>query len=131
MCVDHTGLIIHLDTMKIRRLSSGAIMGMAGTPYDLDSVEDWFNASVPADFPKVEELFDLMVVEPDERVFVYSRRGTRTEVMPPHAIGSGMDLAIGAMLAGATPREAVNIVVNRHQSCGGVITELRIGEANG
>jgi hypothetical protein len=42
----------------------------------------------------------------------------------PMAIGMGVDLAIGAMLAGKTAREAVEIVVPRIGLCGGLITEL-------
>jgi hypothetical protein len=49
-----------------------------------------------------------------------------TPVDAPCAVGSGMDFAIGAMLHGATPSEAVAIATQRDPGTGGTITVLSL-----
>jgi ATP-dependent protease HslVU (ClpYQ) peptidase subunit len=49
---------------------------------------------------------------------------------PPFAIGSGMDFALGAMDAGKSPAEAVEIACRRDPHSGGEVTSLSIGNEN-
>lgn len=44
----------------------------------------------------------------------------------PYAIGSGGEMALGAMLAGANPEEAAMIALLRRTDCGGEITTLSL-----
>lgn len=118
------GLICSLDVTKVRRLKDGRIFGLAGSPFDLDPVEQWLNDG--GDFPQVNHDFDLLVLEPDGKVYSYNEEGYRTLELLPAAIGSGTDLAIGAMEAGAAPLAAVAIACKRHNGCAGTIISLAL-----
>lgn len=48
------------------------------------------------------------------------------EVDLPFACGSGSDYAIGAMLAGKSPREAVELAAKKNSATGGKIMEMKI-----
>jgi ATP-dependent protease HslVU (ClpYQ) peptidase subunit len=119
---DRGGLICNDKVQKVRRLKDRRIMGVAGNPFDIDALEEWLNNG--GDFPTLQndEEFDLLVLELDGRVFSYAKHGRRSEELVPIAIGSGTDLAVGAMEAGASPEEAVSIACRRHTECGGEIT---------
>jgi ATP-dependent protease HslVU (ClpYQ) peptidase subunit len=121
---DEGGLICSESVVKVRRLKDGRIFGLSGTPFDLDNIERWFNEG--GEFPEVGEQFDVLLLDKDGCVYCYDRKGDCTEEMLPAAIGSGCELAIGAMEAGATPAEAVRIACKRHNGSGGKITVLSL-----
>lgn len=127
LSIEDGGLICSIQKVKVRRLKDGRIFGLAGTPFDLDNVERWLNEG--GDMPDVDkEYFNLLVLERNGRAYAYNGRGDRTEELLPAAVGSGTDLAVGAMEAGASPVAAVKIACKRHNGCGGKITTLRIGK---
>lgn len=122
---DAGGLICSTTIRKVRRLKDGRIFGMAGTPFDIDKLEIWLNEG--GDFPSVDEdNFDCLLLDLDGRVWCYNERGNRSEEMLPAAVGSGTDLAVGAMEHGATPKEAVEIACKRHSESGGTIICLAL-----
>lgn len=129
MSLDVGGLICNLKIKKVRRLPDGRIMGVAGSPFDIDALETWLIEG--GDFPALQDdkRFDLLVLEPDGKVYSYARQGQRSEDMLPIAIGSGTDLAVGAMEAGASPESAVKIACRRHNGCGGEIITLSLKNA--
>lgn len=47
-----------------------------------------------------------------------------SEVPPPFALGSGAKFAMGAMLAGKTPTEAVEIAAKLDESTGGIVQTI-------
>lgn len=125
LSLDRGGVVCSLDVVKIRRLGDGRLVGLAGTPYDLDIFCEWLEGG--GDFPKFdEEHFDPLVLETDGKAYHYNHQGRRTENMLPTAVGSGTDLAIGAMEAGLSPREAAEIACKRHSGCGGRIIGLSL-----
>jgi ATP-dependent HslUV protease subunit HslV len=120
---DAGGLICSESIAKVRRLKDGRIFGLAGNPYDLNAIEAWLNDG--GEFPQIDkDNFDLLVLEADGRAYSYSPRGGRSEQLLPAGAGSGIDLAIGAMEAGASAEEAVRIACKRHAGSGGKITVL-------
>jgi ATP-dependent protease HslVU (ClpYQ) peptidase subunit len=121
LSLDGDGLICSLIIRKARRLKDGRVMGAAGNPFDLDALEQWLNEG--GDFPELQddEEFDLLVLETNGSVFSYAKLGRRSSELLPIAIGSGRELAVGAMEAGATPFEAVEIACKRHNGSGGKI----------
>lgn len=122
---DAGGLICSETIVKVRKLRDGRIFGHSGRPYDIDKIETWLNGG--GEMPAVDEdNFDLIVLEADGQAYCYDHRGGRTPEMLPAAIGSGIDLAIGAMEAGASPEHAVRIACKRHSGSGGKITVLSL-----
>jgi hypothetical protein len=129
---DAGGLICNERIAKVRRLNDGRIMGVSGNPFDIDAFETWLNDG--GDFPERQggemSAFDLLVLETDGRVYSYAEHGRRSEEWLPIAIGSGTDLAVGAMESGKSPAEAVRIACKRHSGCGGQITTLFLEQAD-
>jgi ATP-dependent HslUV protease subunit HslV len=122
---DRGGLVCSLSVQKVRRLRDGRLFGLAGCPYDLDRVEAWLNEG--GEFPKLHaDSVDLIVLEKDGRAFCYGTDGGRSEQMLPAGGGSGVDIAIGAMEAGASPEEAVRIACKRHAGSGGKVTVMKL-----
>jgi ATP-dependent HslUV protease subunit HslV len=122
---DQGGLVCSESVKKVRRLRDGRLFGLAGCPYDLDLIEKWLNEG--GDFPALHaDAIDLIVLEKDGRAYSYGKSGGRSEQMLPAAGGSGVDIAIGAMEAGASPEEAVRISCKRHAGSGGEITVLKL-----
>jgi hypothetical protein len=83
-------------------------MGFAGTAEDLMIVSDFF--SFPEAFskpPKTGKITGLVLTEKKE-IFVFESYNKWIKVSESFcAIGSGANIALGAMAAGATPTEAI------------------------
>jgi len=127
-----------LTVQKIWRLEvvpgfEGEILwGASGKAWQVAEMLAWFRAGRPLDkFPasqRDEELFsDILVIERDERglqpgryrVWHYQRGPEPFEVLStPCAIGSGRDMALGAMHAGASAGQAVEICCEYESGCG-------------
>jgi len=71
-------------------------------------------------FPEGE--FQILILNKKGKVFLIDgKNGLRYTVKTPFAIGSGADLAIGAMAAGASPEKAVKIAKKYNLGTGGVV----------
>lgn len=101
-----------------------AILGMVGTAAGTQAMRAWFRAGCPAaDFPNkgVDERWQTLmaVFRKDGPVMVYDMfpiPGVFSDRL--FAMGSGRDLALGAMYAGASAKDAVNIAGQLENSCG-------------
>jgi hypothetical protein len=117
-------------TTKIRRLSSGAIIGQAGDNdarfFDklLDKVKSPAGLPTYAELAQVRQNFTGLLVFPSGRIFKLSTTfispenwdenlddeiGVWEVSTPFAAIGSGKELAVGAMAAGKAAKDAVAI----------------------
>lgn len=58
----------------------------------------------------------------------YSKRETLDITQTPmlYAIGAGQELALGAMWAGASAEQAVQLCIDRHCLCGGTVCSLKL-----
>lgn len=65
--------------------------------------------------------FNLIWLRSDGLVSVVEREATFEVMAPYHAEGSGRDIALGAMAAGASAEEAVRIACDLEQSCRGPV----------
>jgi ATP-dependent protease HslVU (ClpYQ) peptidase subunit len=85
-------------------------VGFAGTAQDIIVTAEFF--SRPHQFdkpPKVKGLIGLVLTEEGE-IFTFDSYDKWLKVNEPFgAIGSGQGIAMGAMMAGATPTEAIKI----------------------
>jgi len=119
-------LITVLDAIKVTRLDDGRIVGTAGEKPDTRKFRAWLQEGGTK--PKLKDLAAL-VLHPDGRLVYHTDsdiEGTPTGL--PNAIGSGCEIAIGAMLAGLSPEKAVEIAATRDVYTGGTITVFRRDE---
>lgn len=124
--------IIRDDVEKIL-VRHGRIYALTGCISLLDAAIEWHNAGAdPAKVPAYsgEQGWFLIVVE-DGGLFCYSNKvpySMRDEYKLPIAFGSGESFALGAMLAGKSAREAVQIACRVDSGSGGKIKSFNIAE---
>lgn len=119
----------HRDAHTAKKLvvEQGHIFGICGTEI-LDVLIEWyFDGHNPKNLPHLgqNEAWELIVITPDNNFLLcnvdipYPRK-----YQPPFASGSGTAFAMGAMLAGASARRAVEIACQLDLYCGPPITVI-------
>jgi hypothetical protein len=89
---------------------------------------DWFRGGMRGDPPEMGEEGSSatgVIFCPDETALLWQRLGWARHKVDAWSMGSGGDLALGAMEAGATPEDAVRFAMKRDIYTGGEITVLR------
>ena len=103
------------------RLIKGALIGCSGRTAQAELFFKWWADRCPVDAePKVDDNFEALVVF-DGRVWAYDIEMLPIDTGVPAATGSGMRFAMGAMMAGASPKEAVEIAMKLDPETGGRI----------
>lgn len=128
------GLIVDGDTIvstqgqKLRRLSDGSVIGVAGEMATLDQYAAWMEGGrlLP---PDVEKGTEALVLGVAGSVSWLDHRGRFLPAPSRAAIGSGKAYALAAMDAGAGALHAVAIACGRDPWCGGQMLELAPGTA--
>jgi len=93
-------------TCKITWIN-GDLVGAAGEVRQIQLFKRWYaNQSRP--YPKLDDEFNALVLTP-RGAFIYDNKLPRRLVKAPYAIGSGKQIALGAMKAGVTAFKAVDI----------------------
>lgn len=115
------GVIVCDELIKIDRLDDGRLIGIVGTLDDFGRGLEWFNKG--GNKPTLDEETSFLVVGLDG-VFIYDSKLHPQPAISPTAIGSGFEIAIGAMDAGASPHEAIMIASRRDPYTGGSIRSL-------
>lgn len=98
------------DSKRVQKVHSinGCLVGGAGELVEILRFKDWFEAGCPEDNkPDLEDSFSALVLYPDGTAKACYHKLYFYDVGLPYAIGSGAEYAMGAMVAGATPEEAV------------------------
>lgn len=122
MCKDQCDTIVMMTREKVRRLSDGRIVGASGNSFDIESWIQWLEAGKSGLCPIEGDQFGGLILMLDGTVRWVDYKGRETIVDLPAATGSGQDLAIGAMEAGATAAAAIEIACKRDPYSGGLIT---------
>ena len=93
--------------VKIFRVN-GDIIGCSGTVEDWLIFVEWYkNKTSP---PELDSDFGALVLTRDGTIYEYGNKLMKMEIFEDfYAIGSGSDIAIGAMSVGADPKQAVKI----------------------
>ena len=120
------GLIVQDNRRKLRRGPDGAIWGFAGDNAAIELAHDWISKGEdPAIIPslKGQEIGGLCL-RPDGRLYLLDGLFTPVEIGAPAAIGEGEVAALGAMIAGASPKKAARIAAMLITSCGGPIRTM-------
>lgn len=128
-------LITTEERVKLIRTPDGSVVGVAGDATAGALVRQWFEkgedlSCIPAVKPGEEPgtPFEALVLRPDGRVELLDWNFTATQLALPAAIGSGREVAIGLMMAGLSPKEAVERTMTRVASVGGKVTVMRPGK---
>lgn len=108
---------------KIERIGN-YIVGCAGDVSAIKQFKEWFRTQDPKSRPKITDPFQAIVMS-TAGVWEFDNSLIPTPVSPPYAIGSGRELALGAMRAGAPARLAVQIAIDHDLYSGGGILELK------
>ena len=53
--------------------------------------------------------FSVIHLKPDGKCYLYCQDLSPTQLLPPYTMGTGKEVALGAILAGATAKRAVEI----------------------
>lgn len=122
---EHRNTIFTQHAEKVRRLADGRVVGTAGDVAFGLAIVEWLEAG--GEPPKLDDGGNVLVLTPAGEIFLLDKYCKPVPVEAPAAIGSGMDLAIGAMEAGATPVQAVEIASRRDPGTGGSITVFAAG----
>lgn len=125
-------LIMTDEAEKLVRGTDGSVIGCAGDRGACALVREWFakgadTETIPKLHPSEEDggPFTALILRPDGKVegldqhFVFMPRSA------PAAIGTGGEIALGALLSGKTPKEAVALAAEHVTSVGGKVHEMR------
>ena len=113
-------------------VAHGRIYALAGPGSLVFPLIAWHNDGAdPTKLPVCKDYGWTLVVQQSDGLFCYSDRvpyGLANEYKTPVAFGSGRDYALGAMLAGKSAREAVEIACKVDTGSGGKITSMNIAD---
>ena len=122
------------NTPKIAKLGDGSLIGACGNLRICQAWFRWMQAGLPEGQWPVQLLnndkteFTGIHVTLDRRVLYYHFETITTEVnFDFHAIGSGQDIAFGALAMGATVQETIEVVSRFDAYTGGAIQMLHLG----
>lgn len=112
---------------KIKRLANGCLVGFAGTVSSGQALMEWLEAADPKKKLELTEDEDaeVLLISPAGDVMFCDRNGGMIWTDDKQAaIGTGGDLAFGALLAGATACEAVKLAIERDPNSGFEVISL-------
>lgn len=115
---------------KIVRREDGAMAAVVGVASLAGPFFRWFLDGEKGDRPTVPDDGDIcstgFIVRPGGVIEMYEHEGWYDIQPEPYfAVGSGRDVALGAMVAGADAEVAVRAAIAHDQGTGGDITVLR------
>lgn len=113
------------DTPKIRR-RGGLVWGTAGDASDGFIFDEWLADGMPKDKKPTlsdKDGFVALVVE-NGVAYRYEGALVRIPAGVPAATGSGCEIAMGAMMAGASAKRAVEIAIKLNSGSGGKVRTL-------
>lgn len=121
---------LHLfDTKKIVKAADGTIGGGAGTLVWVNSFNKWILSGRKHPWTNFDINCSGMFITTDKQAYCIDSGGILPIILINGccAIGSGREIAIGAMDANASAEEAVRITINRGQGCGGFVHTEHLG----
>jgi hypothetical protein len=119
------------DTVKLIA-KDRRIYGVSGITGLIHVLADWYNAGAkPGDMPPHAPEWALLVIDQDGPCHLGNESPYPLRLRYPVTLGCAADFAMGAMLAGADARRAVEIAISRDCRCGGELTIINIDAALG
>ena len=112
---------------KAARAKDGRIFACAGSAVDSIKFERWMGGA-EAESVKLKDEFEALVLNIDGTIDWVGSDLEPLRYFAPMTIGSGAGIALGAMLAGKTPEEAVMIACQRDIKSGGTVTVVHLDQ---
>jgi ATP-dependent protease HslVU (ClpYQ) peptidase subunit len=114
---------------KIQALDNGLVVSSAGTCSNARAFVEWCkNDCIKEKYPSLDESFQGICIK-SGIVSLFDKTGLLEENLPvPVALGSGRELALGALEAGADAERAVQIAIAYDINCGGPVDVILVGE---
>lgn len=120
------GPITNLNRKKLTKLPGGSIIGCAGEVPDILRLTAWLMDGQQQKPPRIRSALAMLQLMPNGEVLYWTEELEPHPIDVPASVGSGAELALGAMLAGASPRQAIDIACQRDPMSGGKITVLSL-----
>lgn len=116
---------IKYTARKLFRLADGSILGASGKTTDISRLVKYLNGET-AVVPKISSVHAIHVT-PDKTVYLYAGGIDTQPVLDRYvAVGTGGDIALGAMEAGKSAFLAVEIACRRDSSSGPPVESLQL-----
>lgn len=115
------------DVCKVRRAQNGDMFATTGPSDEGILFAQWLDGG--GDKPDLSEEFCAVILTKSGDVQWVGKKLVRVPCIVPYANGSGGDIALGAMLAGASPIRAVEIAALRDTCTGGPVNHMSIQES--
>lgn len=119
--------LLQRPARKVR--SHGAVAwAVAGYEANIETFSDWIKNGRPEQKPQLAGADDFcaLVIEEGHCVSYQTGGLVRLKAGTPAAIGSGAEIAMGAMMAGADARQAVRIAIKLDPYTGGRVDAIDI-----
>lgn len=119
-------IVMHKNAQKIVRVDEYFVAG-AGATADIQKLREYIRESKNGSdkavaYPKMGDMGALVFNCQTGYMSLYVTEGlAETDLAPPVAIGTGREVAYGALDAGATAQKAVQVCIDREIYCGGRI----------
>ena len=107
---------------KVHRAADGSIFGACGPAASAQRFKRFMVEG--GEWPALADEFCALVLTVDGNAFWIDKDNERVPMALPAAVGSGDNFAIGAMLAGASPLDAVKIATTRDTRSGGDVAVI-------
>lgn len=102
------------------------LIGGAGSDAVTNTFRDWVKDGMSGDHPLKKDIGNLFIVKPDGLTVMWCDDGPFLMKETFWALGSGEEVAMGAMAAGASARKAVQLACARDTRSGGDVTVLKL-----
>jgi len=119
-----SGDVIIGEVRKIAASGDGRIAAVCGVAEVCQEWLSWWAGPQDADPPELDEDTGVITVE-DDGVWYHTDRGRWQLEAEYHAVGSGRDIALGAMAVGACAVEAIEAAIKHDAMTGGRVQSLR------
>lgn len=114
---------------KLATNKAGWVGGAAGDFMDCRAFSKWVKAGCKKEFKgaEVKDGLAALLLSPTGDVFYIDDTNRKTQINSAtyHCVGSGRDIAMGALEMGATAEQAVAVAIKLNTSCGGIIHTLK------
>lgn len=122
----HDGSTFTHRLQKIHRMPNGALAAFAGDVEQAMALFDWLKGGQRGRKPKSRDV-SVLYVTPQRKILHYNG-GRKAHVIaePFYCIGSGADIAFGAMFAGADAKTAVRAAIKRDAFSRGPVTSKEL-----
>lgn len=128
-CTSSQGILLG-TVRKLGRAPDGSLIAAAGKSMACAVVVAWAESGMEGSPNVSDDDFGAILVRPDRTVHHLSGDGSTVQIDAPfHAEGSGYQIALGAMAAGASAEEAVQIACKLDGKSREPVQLIRLGDA--